>query len=87
MMRSRMCGGMRCWTMLAEEAGEGRGDGDQNPEQDRDEQAGDGGGFERDGDGVGLMEIVERAGCRGGRCLDAVEDGGGQQEGEDGERS
>ena len=61
------------------------GDGDQDPEQERDDQAGDGGCFQRDGD-RGVVDVAVQAAAEMGDGLDAMEDGGGQQEGEDGER-
>ena len=54
--------------------------------QGREDHASHGDGFERDGDGVGLGEANVQ-GEDVGDELDAVDDDGGQQEGDDGERA
>ena len=69
---------------LAEVSGERCGDGDQDPEEHGEEQAGDGDGLERDGDYVGLMERQRDVqGSDVGYEFYAVDDDGGEQEGQD----
>ena len=81
MMRSRICVGIRCCTAYGHETGKRSRDGDQHPEQDREDEAGDGGGFERDGD-RGVVEVAVQAAAEVGDGFDAMQDCGGEQEGE-----
>jgi hypothetical protein len=71
---------------LAEVSGERGGDGDQDPEEHGEEQASDGDGLERDGNYMGLMERQRDVqGSDVGYDLYAMDDDGGEQEGQNGE--
>ena len=84
-MRSRMFSGRRCWTAVDDEAGMGVEMATRTQSSMEIDDAGDRRSFERDGDG-GVVQVAVEAAAQVGDRLDAMEDGRGEQEGEDGER-